>query len=112
MPTQKDIPIWRGNTETIPVEVKIKVGAVIQPVNLTGSTLHFRAEWEGGFLAKDLDITDAVLGLAEIRLTKAETRGVPQGAPAVYEIERRVGVDEKTIAYGRLIAGGGLNTDT
>lgn len=112
MPTQKNIEIWRGNTETIPLEVKVKVGAVLQPVNLTGSTLHFRAEWQGGTLVKVLDITDAVLGLAEIRLTKEETRGVPQGAAAFYEIERWVGLDQKTIAYGRLIAAGGLNTDT
>ena len=111
MPTQKDITIWRGNTETIPVEVKARVGATVAVVNLTGSTLHFRAEWVGGVIVKDLDIIDAPLGLAELRLTKAETRGVPQGAPALYEIERRVGTEEKTIAYGRLIASGGLNTD-
>ncbi|OYW63027.1 MAG: hypothetical protein B7Z40_15655, partial [Bosea sp. 12-68-7] len=49
------------NTETIPIEVKIKVNSVIQPVNLTGSTLLFTAEWQGGSLEKTLDVTDARL---------------------------------------------------
>lgn len=112
MPTTKDISIWRGNTETFPVEVKARVGANIVAVNLTGSTLQFRAQWEGGSLVKDLVITDAALGLAELRLSKTETRGVPQGNTARYEIERRVGAEEKTLLYGRFVAGGGLNTDT
>lgn len=111
MPTQKDIPIWRGNTETIPVEVKIRVGAVMSPVNLTGSTLQFRAQWAGGSIAKDMDVTDAALGKAELLLTTAETRSVPQGSTATYEVERRVGIDQKTILYGRLVASGGINTD-
>lgn len=112
MPTTKDINIWRGNTETLPIAVKIRAGATMTPVNLTGSTLQFRAQWEGGSLAKDIQITDAALGLAELVLSTAETRGVPQGNTARYEIERRVGSEEKTIAYGRLIASGGINTDT
>jgi hypothetical protein len=112
MPTTKDINIWRGNTETLPIAVKVRSGATLTPVNLTGSTLRFRAEWAGGSLAKDIEITDAALGLAELVLSTAETRGVPQGSTARFEIERWVGLDQKTIAYGRLIAAGGLNTDT
>jgi hypothetical protein len=112
MPTQKDITIWRGNTETIPVELKTRVGATVEAVNLAGSTLHFRAEWVGGFLTKDLEITNTALGLANLRLTKTETRDVPQGSHARYEIERRLGADQKTILYGRLVASGGINTDT
>jgi hypothetical protein len=110
-PTQQSIGIWRGNTETIVVEVKARVGQAVEAVNLTGSTLQFRAEWAGGSLVKDLDITDATLGIAELRLTGVETRGVPQGLAARYEIERSVGAEEKTIAFGQLIASGGLNTD-
>jgi hypothetical protein len=111
MPASKDISIWRGNTETFPVEVKARAGATIVAVNLTGSTLQFRAQWDGGSLIKDLDITDAALGLAELRLTASETRSIPQGSAARYEIERRVGSEQKTILYGRLVASGGLNLD-
>jgi hypothetical protein len=112
MPTTKDISIWRGNTETLPLAVKVRSGATLVPVNLTGSTLRFRAEWAGGSIAKDITITDAALGLAELVLSTAETRGVPQGSTARFEIERWVGLDQKTILYGRLVASGGLNPDT
>lgn len=112
MPTNRNISVWRGNTETIPVQVKIKVAGIPTAVDLTGSTLNFLAQWAGGSLAKVLDITDAVLGLAELPLTPAETKGFPASVAINYEIERRLGSDQKTILYGKIVANGGINSDT
>lgn len=112
MPTNRNISVWRGNTETIPVQVKTKVAGVSTAVNLTGSTLNFLAQWAGGSLAKVLDITDEVLGLAELPLTAAETKSFPASVAINYEIERRVGSSQRTILYGKVVANGGINSDT
>lgn len=103
MPQQYDLAIWKGNDFALPLRLKTRSGASLAPVDLTGSTLVFRAVWPGGSLRKpspDGWTINAAQGEATLALTVAETRLIPMGARVKYEIERRVGSSQATIMYG------------
>lgn len=104
-----DISVRAGNNLSQPFRwLQVAGGA---PVDLTGSTLRFRTAWSGGALAKAVTITNAAGGEFTLDLTVAETRALPIGRVAFYEIERRIGASQKTIIEGFLDVSKGVNDD-
>jgi hypothetical protein len=111
MPAQFQLEVWRGNTFSQMFRFVTVSNGVTTPVDLTGSTIVFRAAWSAGSINKDLTITSASQGQATLALTVEETRLLPSGASADYEIERRIGGNQTTELFGKLIVAGGINND-
>ncbi len=110
MPLRVDKSIWRGNnapalTWTLPDEVPITGSSFFLTIGAAGSLL----------LAKDTVSGTLLLNptTRELRFsyTTAESRLIPAGQIAEYEIERRNAGVEITELYGFMSGLGGLNTD-
>lgn len=115
MPAQYVIKVWKGNTLTLPLRFRTTPGNA--PIDLTGSTIIAIIRWAGGQIRKEsgepgFTITDAEDGLVEVFLTSAETRQIPTGSTARYEIERRIGSTETTLLYGNIHASEWVNDDS
>ena len=88
-----------------------------QPVDLLGSVLMFVVKADQLLLIKStadgsLDMPDPATGEMTLTLTPAETRLFPVGRLRTrYEIERRIGAEEVTLAAGFLIVEEGINQD-
>lgn len=88
-----------------------------EPIDLTGSTMIFRAVYPlgAGVLKKssaDGDLTvRATDGEVDLVLTAAETRAFPAGRTVRYELERRINGDEETLLSGYITVTEGLNDD-
>ncbi len=118
MTARYDIPIWRGNEETVDL---ILMADDDTPFDLSGSTLIFRCDQGDGSttLTKSsatpgsgLTITDAASGAVSLVLTPTETRAFRNGLQNQYEIERWIADDQFTLMSGFINAKGpGLNTD-
>lgn len=118
MPGNLNLTIWKGNSYSQPLRLSTRDGDNdLVPVGLAGSELVFVAAWRGGTLRKStadedgFSITDAANGRVLLSLTKVETRALPPGRTATYEIERRTGGEQTTILYGDIITTGGTNDD-
>lgn len=116
MPAQQSLSIWKGNTVSFPIRIQTRDGATLTPVNLTGSTLVFRAAWPNGSIRKEgagqgFAITNAAQGEATLAFTVEETRSLPVGNAARYEIERRIGGAQTTLLYGDLKVSEWVNDD-
>ncbi|WP_424363609.1 hypothetical protein [Methylocystis parvus] len=111
-----DIEIVAGNSKTIPITF-YEDAAKVNPLDLTGSTIIFRAVWDGGSLSKSspssgITISDPTTGAISIALTVANSRALPEGKVAKYEIERRIGGAETTLLLGYLnVVNWGANDD-
>ena len=113
MPGETNLSVRKGNT--FQTTFRFKVGADTA-LDLTGSTLVFRAAWSGGEIRKtgpssDFAIPTPTNGEATLTLTVAETRTIPNGAIAKYEIERRVGSEQTTLLFGMMVVSEWINDD-
>lgn len=115
-PAKYDIVTWTGTDFSESYEAQ---NDDLTAFDLTGSELVFRALDASGtelfrFSSEDateLEITDASAGEYTFSLTGAQTRLVPLGRVAKYEIERRVGTSQESFMAGFLIGEGGANDD-
>lgn len=108
MPGQYNLAVWKGNTLSVTFGFKTDDTT---PLDLTGSTLEFRALWNGGEIRQDLTIATPSNGQAVLDLTVVQTRQIPNGAIAKYEIERRISGAQTTLVYGTLVASEWVNAD-
>lgn len=116
MPASFDLNVWKGNTFDLKFSVKTRVNKVLVPVDLTGSTLVFRAAWESGSIRKvsgdaDFSITNAVDGQVSLTLSHTETRQLPKDQTVRYEIERRIDGAQKTVLFGIVKVSEWVNDD-
>lgn len=110
MPLRVDMSIWRGNNApaliwTLPDEVPLTGSQFFLTIGAAGSLL----------IAKDTAAGTLILNpsLRQLRFdySTAESRLIPAGQIAEYEIERRDAGIEITELYGFMTGLGGLNTD-
>ncbi len=110
MPLHVDMSIWRGNnapalTWTLPDTVPLTDSDFFLTIGVAGTLL----------LTKDTGSGTLVLNPATRALTfsytTAESRQIPEGQIAEYEIERHTDGVEITEIYGFMTGLGGLNTD-
>ena len=110
MPLHVDMSIWRGNnapalTWTLPDTVPLTDSAFYLTIGAAGTIL----------LTKDTIGGTLVLNTSTRQLsfsyTTAESRLIPAGQIAEYEIERHTDGVEITEIYGFMTGLGGLNTD-
>jgi hypothetical protein len=92
------------------------------PRNLTGAVLMFRAARRPArgadpnappdiLITKPLTVSAPASGLAALDLSRGESRALPVGAAALYEIEERRAGRETILARGVITGLGGLNAD-
>lgn len=121
------LDVWKGNTfrRRFASKQKNTTTGALSPVDLRGSTMVLTVAWAAGTqngvtwlagtLRKEfplaLDSPSAELGEYEITLTVEETRRLPIGQIAKYEIERWMGDEQKTVLYGTFRVGGWVNDD-
>jgi hypothetical protein len=117
MPPARVFEIWRGNSLDQHFRFLV-AGAPPAPADLTGDEIVFRIAWADGAIEKStavadsgLAFVDAAIGEVALFLTVAETRQVPRGRAAKWEIERRRAGAQTTLAFGEVIAGDWINTD-
>lgn len=83
--------------------------------DLAGSTLVFRAVWPGGTLRKETPsgvvVATPANGEASVTLSAAETRSLPAGRVARFEMERRIGAEQRTLVAGFLSVLEGVNDE-
>jgi len=107
-PSTITLDVWAGNDE--PYEFNF-VNESNVAIDLTGATLVFRATWPGGtlrFTTSDPELQIVGLptaGRVRLNLTTAQTASLPLGNIALFEIERRIGSDQKTLVAGSLNVG-------
>lgn len=110
----KTLRLWKGNTARFEFAFKDAEGA---PVDLTGSEMVFRAAWGGGGTLRLTSAGGGILfasaaeGRIVINLTVAQTRLIPTGSIARYELERRIDGTQTTLIWGAIEAGEGVNDD-
>lgn len=115
MPTISDIDVWMGNT--LSVVFQLDQDADGTPLPLTGSTFVFRVISGGAEILRkaspsaELSVPTPSNGKVLLELSPADTRLLPLGRIARYELERRVSTEETTMATGFLNVRGGLNDD-
>lgn len=103
-----DFPLQRGNTRTI--LFRCKVGEAL--FDWTGITAIFRVLHRGKqIIRKEALIPTPANGEAMIPITLEDSRLIPLGKIADYELEARAGVDQETILYGKITGTGGVNDD-
>lgn len=114
MPASYNMPIWRGNNSPVAWRFKNADGSLF---DLTGSRLILTIFWRGQRkITKDSSVdaafvVDLVTSIATWTPTVAETRSIPLGSLAEYELERWIGAEQKTLVAGNVMAQGGKNID-
>lgn len=102
----------QGNT--LPIVLRF-TQANGDPYDLTGSEFVLRVAFPGGAYVKtseDGDITiDTVTATITATLSVAETRAMPVGSFAKYEVERRYNGQQETMLDGTITVREGVNTD-
>ena len=107
----EDIALTRGNTATVRFAVWADDDKT-QPADLSGASLHFRAAWNGGQMLRASPAEIIISGNhGDMALSAADTRALPCGRIARYELELREAGRETTIKRGYLVVAGGINTD-
>ena len=113
-PTEAPIELVRGNHYSAEFEFLQSDG--VTPQDLTGATIVWRAT-NGGTQVLRMDTTAGITvptpsnGKAVLSLTPTNTRALPQGAVALYELELRQGGKEITVFHGKINATLGNNDD-
>jgi hypothetical protein len=112
--------IIKGNTEVLSIIALESLDPRVLK-DLTDATVVFRATygaWALRLSSEDAitieaveDGDDTVLARISIPLTPAQTRSVPDGKCAKYEVEVRQDGQETTVLMGYLLALGGVNDD-
>ena len=108
------IRIWRGTTRPVGWRLKDGDGDLF---DLTGSTFQLSIAAAGVvLLAKNsanadglaIDVPNATVTWTP---TLAESRLIPLGRVASYELERRIGSAQEILAWGQVEGFGGINAD-
>lgn len=114
-PPTYDFPVWKGNTTDLLVRFRLIDET---PVDLSASTIVFRAAWgsageirlvSGTDVA--VDMSAAAEGTIKVTLSAAQTRDLPKGRIAKYELERREAGVQTTLLYGYLDVTQWVNDD-
>jgi hypothetical protein len=109
-----DFMIWRGNSYAMARWQFLQDAET--PLDLTGSEMVMRATWSGGSVrlttasAANL-VMDAEEGTLTWTPSITESRSIPEGRVAKYEIERRIGGEQRTLVQGYFVGVGGVNDD-
>ena len=108
-PVHRNFNIWRGNSETLKFRLLASAGV---PLDLTGSEVTMYIDSAGELTTHTATVVDPVTGEFSIFLSAAVTRALSTSAYVPkYEIERKIGQEQKTILHGNLLIGGGLSND-
>lgn len=115
MPSRSDIDVWKGNTLSRIFRLK---SDATTPIDLTGSTFIFRVVDKSNELVRyssadgdELGVPTPANGEVVLLMPVSDTRLLPDGSVARYELERRVGSEQTTILYGMLNVEGWANDD-
>lgn len=114
MPTKYDIDVWRGNTLSRTFRLKNADGSLL---DLTGSEFVFRAISGTAELIRketpsaEISVPTPENGEVLLALAPADTRLLPDGKTARYELERRISATQTTILYGYLNVASWANDD-
>lgn len=115
MPSKLDIEVWKGNTLSRTFRLKAEGGSL---VDLNGSVFVFRVVNKAAEIiryvsasADELSVPTPENGEVVLLMPVADTRLLPDGAVARYELERRVGTEQTTVLYGSLVVKGWANDD-
>ena len=109
------IRLWRGTTRAIGWRLKDGNGDLF---DLTGSTFRLSIAATGVVLiAKNSESADGLaIDVLEATVTwtptLVESRLIPLGRVANYELERRIGAAQEIVAWGQVEGLGGINADT
>jgi hypothetical protein len=110
----KVLTIRQGNTYPLDVRMKDEAGQVVDPAGslfiLTvahGSTVT-RWRSDDGTLTV-LPLADG--GWIKWRPTAAQTRALPLNTPIDFDLERRIGGEQRTILAGAILVERGVNSD-
>lgn len=120
-----DMMVWVGNNypptiiEFLGVDIPDdQESAPGDYIDLTGSDLYLTIGRGTPYLIEKNTLADADVlvvdeSVAQLQWTPtiAETRTLPLGRLAKYEVERRIDGNQQTIAAGFVIVEGGLNSD-
>lgn len=109
-----DIEIPRGSDWAIQWRIFEADGTTLK--SLSACELVFRATWRDGAIEKrsgdgDMQLDSPSTGLAAMPLSVPETRSVPFGRIARYELEIREGGRQLPLQYGWLIGIYDINPD-
>jgi len=108
------IKIWRGTTRPVAWRLKQGDGSLF---DLAGSSFRLSIAASGATLiSKNSDAADGLAideGAATVTYTPslAESRLVPLGRLASYELERRIDGAQEIVAWGQIEGLGGSNAD-
>ena len=112
LPTRLDIEVQRGNSVELAFEPTAN-GAALP--GLADFTWEFAVRWRGGSLSRSSGPDGGIAlagGTVVCALTEADTRHVPQGSAARYELSVRDGTGhQRTWLWGIFSAQGGINYD-
>lgn len=98
-----NISVNAGDTVSRVFRLKAEDGS---PIDLTGSTVVFRAAWSGGSLRLSSASSDQMLiptpanGEVNFFLSEANTNAMPPGKPVRYVVKRRIGSEVVTVIRG------------
>lgn len=114
--TRVDLEIWIGSDFSQDFELLQDNDSIF---DLSGSEIVFRAvDGKGTELFRltsvsdsEIEITDASAGEFTLSLSSSQTRLIPQGRVAQYELERRLAGTQEPLLSGFFIAEGGINDD-
>lgn len=108
-----DFEVWRGNSYRV-------IGWNF-PFDLTGSEIVLTIKWrkwslvkstsDGGLLIEDTVLEGESAPVVYFEPTIEESRQIPPGRLADYEVERRIDGEERTYVTGKVIGKGGGNND-
>lgn len=109
-----DFEVWRGNSYRV-------VGWHF-PFDLTGSEFTLTIKWrnwslskstaDGGLVVENTEIEGETVPVVYFTPTVEESRQIPLGRVADYEVERRVeGGEQRSYVSGKVIGRGGNNND-
>lgn len=107
------IRIWRGATRPVGWRLKDGNGDLF---DLTGSSFQLSIAAAGVVLiAKNSDADGLAIDISGATVTwtpsLAESRLIPLGRVASYELERRIGATQEIVAWGSVEGLGGINAD-
>lgn len=111
MPAQHNFTVWIGTNDQSPTIIPGAAGDAL--FDHTGSSwlLVARKKTCGSIIFVIDGVIDDGTGKVSFPISIQQSRLVPIGNNAVYEIERRIGATEEVWLFGALIGAGGVNTD-
>lgn len=106
MPARVDLPIWAGSTSDVALCLWLDDDHTV-PLDVTGSELVWRVVVVGTEVLRrstpDGVVITSTVGRVEIPISVADTRLLPAGSAARYELEQRIDGIERTLVYGSLL---------